>query len=364
MKKTDKSLAKKDPNIKPGFSRTEKSALIKEIHDMLCNFDYVSVNIFKESTERVAAAFLRGRGLPVDPFGELLSQLIQFARRSKSAEAAWFSAWVKKVHQADSERLLTRERSGHLEDLAKQIFKKLTIEIDGESVEVRDDNDGVYNHLDECPSTSAGDAVDEDGCSDSQKDTDYDGFADDVDDCPTTAGASNKDLFGCPDADGDGWSNFVDEFPDDPDEWLDSDGDGRCGVAADLNNDGMNEIIVRQVGGGALKIYENRFPRKNYLKVSLRGTKSNSFGIGARLTLSAASQTQVREMYPVNSYRSQAPNIAHFGLNEAKEVDLLEVKWPSGRIQRFRSIEVNRHIIVEENKETLSLVHPQQLTEL
>lgn len=144
----------------------------------------------------------------------------------------------------------------------------------------------------------------------------------------------------------------------------DSDGDGRCGVAADLNNDGMNEIIVRQVGGGALKIYENRFPRKNYLKVSLRGTKSNSFGIGARLTLSAASQTQVREMYPVNSYRSQAPNIAHFGLNEAKEVDLLEVKWPSGRIQRFRSIEVNRHIIVEENKETLSLVHPQQLTEL
>ena len=131
MKKTDKSLAKKDSNIKPGFSRTEKSALIKEIHDMLCNFDYVSVNIFKESTERVAAAFLRGRGSPVDPFAELLSQLIQFARRSKSAEAAWFSAWVKKVHQADSERLLTRERGGHLEDLAKQIFKKLTIEIDG-----------------------------------------------------------------------------------------------------------------------------------------------------------------------------------------------------------------------------------------
>ena len=131
MKKTDKSSAKEDSKDQPRFSRSDKLALIKEIHHMMHNVDYVSVNIFKESTERLAAAFLRGRGLPADTFGELLSQLIQFARRSKSPEAAWFSGWVKKVHQADSERLLSRERGGHLEDSAKRIFKKLTIEIDG-----------------------------------------------------------------------------------------------------------------------------------------------------------------------------------------------------------------------------------------
>ena len=62
MKKTDKSPAKKDSKAQPGFSRSDKLALIKEIHHMMNNFDYVSVNIFKESTERVAAAFLRGRG--------------------------------------------------------------------------------------------------------------------------------------------------------------------------------------------------------------------------------------------------------------------------------------------------------------
>ena len=136
----------------------------------------------------------------------------------------------------------------------------------------------------------------------------------------------------------------------------DSDGDGRCVVAADLNNDGMNEIIVRQVGGGPLKIYENLFPIKNWLKVSLKGTESNSFGVGARLTIVAEGNTQVREMYPVNSYRSQAPNIVHFGLDEVAQIDLLEVKWPSGNIQKFRSIRVNRHILVEEQKETFSLV--------
>ena len=131
MKKTDKSPAKKDFKAQPRFSRSDKLALIKEIHHMLNKFDYVSVNIFKESTERVAAAFLRGRGLPVDPYDELLSLLIQFARRSKSPEAEWFSVWVKKVHQADLEQLSSRERESHLIDIAKLNFKKLTIEIDG-----------------------------------------------------------------------------------------------------------------------------------------------------------------------------------------------------------------------------------------
>ena len=98
---------------------------------MMSNFDYVSVNMFKESAERVSAAFLRGRCLPVDPYDELLSQLIQFARRSKSPEAEWFSSWVKKVHKADSEQLSSRQRGNHLEDVAKRTFKKLTIEIDG-----------------------------------------------------------------------------------------------------------------------------------------------------------------------------------------------------------------------------------------
>ena len=144
----------------------------------------------------------------------------------------------------------------------------------------------------------------------------------------------------------------------------DSDGDGRCAVAADLNNDGLYEIIVRQVGGGPLNIYENRFPLKNWLKVSLRGNESNSFGIGARLTALVNDEKLVREMYPVNSYRSQSPNIVHFGLNDSDQVDILEIKWPSGRIQRFESVQANRHIIVEENYEKISLVQSGQISGL
>jgi len=55
----------------------------------------------------------------------------------------------------------------------------------------------------------------------------------------------------------------------------DSDGDGRAVVAADLDGDGMEDLIVRQAGGGPLLLFQNRFPRRHYLRVSLRGTESN-----------------------------------------------------------------------------------------
>ncbi|MFO0936115.1 MAG: hypothetical protein U0798_06310 [Gemmataceae bacterium] len=60
----------------------------------------------------------------------------------------------------------------------------------------------------------------------------------------------------------------------------DSDGDGRAAVAADFRNNGKLDLIVRQSGGGPLLYFENRFPDKHYLSVSLRGNTSNRAGIG------------------------------------------------------------------------------------
>ena len=94
----------------------------------------------------------------------------------------------------------------------------------------------------------------------------------------------------------------------------DSDGDGRAVFGMDFNEDGMEDLVVRQAGGGSLILYENKLPRVNSLHVSLRGTKSNRLGIGARLVAEVAGHQIVRELYPVNSYLSQAPARVHFGL--------------------------------------------------
>ena len=128
----------------------------------------------------------------------------------------------------------------------------------------------------------------------------------------------------------------------------DSDGDGRSAVAADLNGDGMLDLVVRQVGGGSLLVFENRFPRQHYLDVSLRGTKSNRTGVGARLVAEASGRSQTRELYPANSFMSQAPCQVHFGLADADVVERLTVYWPSGMVQEFHNLAADRHVLLQE----------------
>ena len=78
------------------------------------------------------------------------------------------------------------------------------------------DGDGVGNNADEFPNDAS-----------EWTDSDSDGFGDNLDNCDNTVGSSNQNgIFGCPDADGDGYADTDDEFPNNPFEWIDSDSDG------------------------------------------------------------------------------------------------------------------------------------------
>ena len=148
--------------------------------------------------------------------------------------------------------------------LFSDLYDANYVQIVGDSVCIQfvfdDDNDGVANEQDLCPSTPQGAIVDLNGCALSQKDTDGDGYNDDVDDFPyentqwldtdgdgygDNLNGNSPDLFPTDytqwqDFDGDGygdnlWGNYPDEFPFDPTQWADSDGDG-YGDNANGNN--------------------------------------------------------------------------------------------------------------------------------
>jgi hypothetical protein len=144
----------------------------------------------------------------------------------------------------------------------------------------------------------------------------------------------------------------------------DGDGDGRSVVAGDFRNDGRLDLVVRQVGGGPVLLYENRFPGAHYLTVSLRGTRSNRLGIGARLTASVAGRELTRELYPQNTFHSQMPSRVHFGLGEAERVDRLTIRWPSGGVQTFTGLAADRHVVITEDRtgpEAVEVVTPGRL---
>ena len=130
----------------------------------------------------------------------------------------------------------------------------------------------------------------------------------------------------------------------------DSDGDGRCVVPLDYDNDGMQDLLVRQVGGGPLKLYRNQLPPQDYLRVRLQGTKSNRLGIGARLVAHVGDQQIVRELYPHNSFRSQMANEVHFGLRDVEVLERLTVTWPSGQIDEWRDLPTNQSVLLTEGE--------------
>ncbi len=141
----------------------------------------------------------------------------------------------------------------------------------------------------------------------------------------------------------------------------DSDGDGRSVVAADFRNNGMQDLLVRQAGGGVLQLYENRIPAQNYLRLTLRGHRSNRQGIGARITAVINGQQQVRELFPANSFYSQAPASVHLGLGKATHVDSLTIRWPSGKVQVWQNVKGGRQIHVDENNDqALQTITPGQ----
>ena len=100
-------------------------------------------------------------------------------------------------------------------------------------------------------------------------------------------------------------------------------------VVADFNNDGWIDIFFLSRYGNRLLL--NTPDENHWLKVSLRGTTTNRFGIGARIELFSGGGRQLREIHAGEGYASQHHNLtAHFGLGSETRADSLVVYWPSG----------------------------------
>lgn len=128
----------------------------------------------------------------------------------------------------------------------------------------------------------------------------------------------------------------------------DMDSDSRAVVAGDFNEDGMPDLLIRNSGGEPLRLFLNRFPKTNWIQLSLRGAKSNSRGIGARITAVIAGSKVQREMQSQNCFLGQSPAELHIGLGEAAKIDQLTILWPSGESQAFSDVPANTHYVAKE----------------
>jgi len=122
--------------------------------------------------------------------------------------------------------------------------------------------------------------------------------------------------------------------------------DGRGMAVADFDNDGALDIVINDNPGDSgdasrarpALLRNNIGSRRNWLAVELAGTKSNRDAVGAMVTVETGGAKQLRLVSAGSGFASQNSERLYFGLNDKTQVDALTVRWPSGRIESFKTI--------------------------
>src|SRR6201984_2363006 len=116
----------------------------------------------------------------------------------------------------------------------------------------------------------------------------------------------------------------------------------RGAAFGDLNNDGREDVVMTVLGGHP-QVFLNRAPKHHWLSITLRGTRSNRDGYGARVRVNG----QVRFAPSAGSYVSANDKRLHFGLGTTEKATV-EILWPSGAKQLLSDVGADQFLEVHE----------------
>jgi hypothetical protein len=113
----------------------------------------------------------------------------------------------------------------------------------------------------------------------------------------------------------------------------------RRGVAfGDINNDGNMDMVVFNVGAPPSLFLDDSKNSNHRVLFRLVGTKSNRGAVGARVTVTSATRSQIEEVKAGSSYLSTSDPRLHFGLSADSVMDKVEIRWPNGDLETLRKV--------------------------
>ena len=118
---------------------------------------------------------------------------------------------------------------------------------------------------------------------------------------------------------------------------------------ADLDNDGDLDLVVNNIDGEASLLESqanNEKNKSNYLRIAFEGPEKNWEGFGTKVYLKTKGTLQYQYFSPFRGYLSSVEPFLHFGLNQNKVVDSLEIIWPDGKYQLLTQMNSNQLIKV------------------
>jgi hypothetical protein len=123
-------------------------------------------------------------------------------------------------------------------------------------------------------------------------------------------------------------------------------------AVGDLWNDGRLSIVVSNMNAAPSLLVNQVRNTNHWIAIRTVGTKSNREGIGARIRVKVGARVLVNEVRSGSSYISNSDIRVHFGLGAAAKVDWVEIRWPSGLVERFADVAVDRILSLTEGSGT------------
>ena len=124
---------------------------------------------------------------------------------------------------------------------------------------------------------------------------------------------------------------------------------GRGAAFGDIDNDGDIDVVMSNVGQKATVLRNDGGNRNNWLGITTIGKKSNRDGIGSRVkVVSASGLTQYFTVNTAVGYQSASDKRLIVGLGADSTAKLVEIRWPSGIVQRLENVKAGQMLKVTE----------------
>ena len=121
------------------------------------------------------------------------------------------------------------------------------------------------------------------------------------------------------------------------------------GAYADLDGDGDIDLICNNANYPAFIIRNNedKMMGNNYLRIDLKGNKSNPEGLGAKVYVTNGNTTQYVQLETVKGYMSCSESVAHFGMGKNTTADKVVVRWLDGKENVMTNVPVNQLLVID-----------------